>query len=128
MGILLLAAGLWGSFQVPTHLLIEIPGKAAGGVGSRGTVSEDGHLMGRTDGEPPAEETGDAGRRWESKKGGCAVDPSTPTNPSLPPFYLRGSVSSRSTNPKEAYMSTSCSRRRVSCWEISNSCMEEGTS
>lgn len=25
-------------------------------------------------------------------------------------------------------MSTSCSRRRVSCWEISNSYMEEGAS
>lgn len=55
-----------------------------------------------------------------------------PTSPqphsSLLHFYLRGSVSSRSTNPKEAYMSTSCSRRRVSCWEISNSYMEEGAS
>lgn len=84
MGILPLAAGLLGSFQVPTHLLIEVPGKAAGGVGSRGTVSEDGHLMGRTDGEPPAEETGDAGRRWKSRKGGCALDPSTPNQSQSP--------------------------------------------
>lgn len=77
MGILPPAAGVWGSFQVPAHLLIEVPGEAAGGVGSRGTVSEDGHLVGRTDGEPPTEETGDAGKRWEIGEGGCAPDPST---------------------------------------------------
>lgn len=66
MGILPPAAGLWGGFQVPTHLLVEVSGEAAGGVGSWGTVSKDGHLMRRADGEPPAEETGDAGGRWES--------------------------------------------------------------
>lgn len=66
MGILPPAAGLRGDFQVPAHLLIEVSGEAAGSVGSRGTVSEDGYLVGRTDGESPTEETGDAGRRWES--------------------------------------------------------------
>ena len=68
MGILLPAAGLWGGFQVPAHLLIEVSGEVAGGVGGRGTVSEDGHFMGRTDGEPPTEETGDAGRRLKNKE------------------------------------------------------------
>ena len=62
------AAGLWGGFQVPAHLLIEVSGEAAGGVGGRGTVSEDGYLVGRTDGEPPAEETRDAGRRFKSRE------------------------------------------------------------
>lgn len=66
MGILSPAAGLRGGFQVPTHLLVEVSGEAAGGVGGWRTVSEDGHLVRRADGEPPAEETGDAGRRWES--------------------------------------------------------------
>lgn len=128
MGILPPAAGVWGSFQVPANLLIEVPGKAAGGVGSRGTVSEDGHLVGRANGELPTEETGDAGKRWESGKGGCAPALLPSTNPNLPSYYLRGSVSSSSTNPKDAYMSTSCSSRRVSCWEISNSCMEKEAS
>lgn len=68
MGILLPAAGLWGGFQVPAHLLIEVSGEAAGSVGGRRTVSEDGHLIGRTDGEPPAEEAGDAGRRFKSRE------------------------------------------------------------
>lgn len=48
-----------------------------------------------------------------------------PTTRYLPP-YLKGLVSSRSTNPKEAYMRTNCSKRRVSCWEISSNCMEGG--
>lgn len=66
MGILPPATGLWGGFQVPTHLLVEVSGEAAGRVGGWGTVSKDGHLMRRADGEPSAEETGDAGGRWES--------------------------------------------------------------
>lgn len=72
MGILPPAAGLWGGLQVPAHFLVEVAGEAAGSVGGWGTVSEDGHLMGRADGEPPAEETGDAGRRWKSEEGGWA--------------------------------------------------------
>lgn len=89
MGILPPAAGLWGGFQVPAHLLIEVPGEAAGGIGGRGTVSEYGHLVGRTDGEPPAEETGDAGRRWESGEGGCILDASNlpPSRPRIPISY-----------------------------------------
>lgn len=89
MGILPPASGLWGGFQVPSHLLIEIPGKAAGSVGSRGTVSEDGHFVGRTDGEPPTEETGDAGRKWENREGGFALDSSNPLpHPSQSPTIL----------------------------------------
>lgn len=63
---------------------------------------------------------GDWGMRLES---GLPNSTPIPTL-SLLPFYLKGSVSSRTTNPKEAYMRTSCSRRRVRCWEISNSCKE----
>lgn len=67
-GILPPAAGLWGGFQIPAHLLIEVSGEAAGGVSGWGTVSEDGHLVGRADGEPSAEETGDTGRRQDGGK------------------------------------------------------------
>lgn len=67
-----------------------------------------------------------AGDGRVGNEAGLWTPPSPHPHSSLLPFYLRGSVSSRSTNPKEAYMRTSCSRRRVSCWEISNSCMEEG--
>lgn len=48
--------------------------------------------------------------------------------PRVPPPYLKGLVSSRSTNPKEAYMRTKCSKRRASCWEISSNCVEGGAS
>lgn len=61
MGILSPATGLWDGFQVPAHLLIEVLREAAGCVCSWGTVSEDGHLVGRADREPSTEEAGDAG-------------------------------------------------------------------
>lgn len=66
MGVWALAAGLCGGFQVPAHLLIEVSREVTGSVGSWGAVSEDRHVVRRANGEPPAEEAGDAGRQGES--------------------------------------------------------------
>lgn len=63
MGVCSLAVGLCGGFQVPAHLLIEVSREVTGSVRSRCAVSEDGHIVGGADGEPPAEEAGDASRR-----------------------------------------------------------------
>lgn len=63
MGVWSLATGLCGGFQVPAHLLIEVSREVTGSVRSWGAVPEDGHIVGRANGEPPAEEAGDANRR-----------------------------------------------------------------
>lgn len=63
MGICSLAAGLCGGFQVPAHLLIEVSWEVAGSVRGWCAVPEDGHIVGGANGEPPAEEAGDASRR-----------------------------------------------------------------
>lgn len=58
-----MATGLCGGLQVPAHLLIEVSRKVAGSVRSWGAVSEDGHVVGGANGEPPTEEAGDASGR-----------------------------------------------------------------
>lgn len=63
MGVCSLAAGLCGGFQVPAHLLIEVSWEVTGSIGSWCAVSEDGHIVGGADGEPPAEKAGDASGR-----------------------------------------------------------------